>query len=112
MFVGRLEVMLSGNVFTIAQPAANNVRRELRRLWNSRGQGVRPARFTIRKNAVRFEHDDLKVVTRSPLAERLLDVCVVERNHVVVLFQDGRYVETLGPGLYAFWRGAADAKFV
>ncbi len=51
---------------------------------------------------VRFEHDDLKVVTRSPIAERLLDVCAVERNHVGVLFQDGRYVETLAPGLYAF----------
>lgn len=62
--------------------------------------------------AVRFEHDDLKVVTRSPMAERLLDVCTVERNHVGVLYQDGRYVETLAPGLYAFWRGTADAKVV
>ncbi len=62
--------------------------------------------------AVRFEHDDLKVITRSPQADRLLDVCAVQRNHVGVLFQDGRYVETLAPGLYAFWRGAADAKVV
>jgi len=61
---------------------------------------------------VRFEHEDLKVITRSPLAERLLDVCAVERNHVGVLFQDGRYVDTLSPGLYAFWKGAADARLV
>ena len=62
--------------------------------------------------AVRIEHDDLKVITRSPQAERLLDVCAVGRNHVGVLFQDGRYVETLDAGLYAFWRGTADAKVV
>jgi regulator of protease activity HflC (stomatin/prohibitin superfamily) len=66
----------------------------------------------IDARAVRFEHDDLKVVTRSPIAERLLDVCAVERNHVGVLFQDGRYVETLVPGLYAFWRNTADVKVV
>ena len=62
--------------------------------------------------AVRFEHGDLKVITRSPHAERLLDVCAVQRNHVGVLFTDGRHVETLDPGLYAFWRGAGDAKVV
>ena len=61
---------------------------------------------------VRFEHEDLKVITRSPLAERLLDVCAVERNHVGVLFQDGRYVDTLAPGLYAFWRNTREAKIV
>jgi len=61
---------------------------------------------------VRFEHEDLKVITRSPLAERLLDVCAVERNHVGVLFQDGRYVDTLAPGLYAFWRNTQEAKVV
>jgi regulator of protease activity HflC (stomatin/prohibitin superfamily) len=62
--------------------------------------------------AVRFEHDDLKVITRGPQAERLLDICAVQRNHVGVLFTNGRCVETLAPGLYAFWRGAADAKVV
>ncbi|MEX0865967.1 MAG: slipin family protein, partial [Pirellulales bacterium] len=60
--------------------------------------------------SVRFEHDDLKIITRA--AKHLLDVCAIERNHVGVLFQDGRYVDTLAPGLYAFWLGAADAKVV
>ncbi len=62
--------------------------------------------------AVRIEHDDLKVITRAPQSQQLLDVCAVERNHVGVLFTDGRYVDTLQPGLYAFWRGTADAKVV
>ena len=60
--------------------------------------------------AVRFEHEDLKVITRT--GKHLLDVCAIEQNHVGVLFQDGRYVDTLAPGLYAFWLGVADAKVV
>ncbi len=60
--------------------------------------------------SVRFEHSDLKVITRS--GQRLLDVCAIERNRVGVLFQDGRYVDTLASGLYAFWLGTADTKVV
>ncbi|WP_417392874.1 slipin family protein [Gimesia sp.] len=58
---------------------------------------------------VRFEHIDLKIIARSVAAQRLLDVCTVERDHVGVLFIDGRFVETLGPGLYAFWLGQSQA---
>lgn len=61
---------------------------------------------------VRFEHDQLKVIVRSALAARLLDVCTVRRDCVGVLFIDGRYVDTLAPGEYAFWKGPADAKLV
>ena len=60
--------------------------------------------------AVRFEHAQLPVIVRSPLAERLLDVCRVQRDCVGVLFYDGKYVDTLVPGLYAFWKGTAEAK--
>ncbi len=51
-------------------------------------------------------------MVRSPLANRVLDVCRVERDHVGVLFIDGRYSGTLEPGEYAFWKGPADAKVV
>jgi len=61
---------------------------------------------------VRFEHDQFKVIVRSALAARLLDVCTVERDHVGVLFIDGRYVDTLAPGEYAFWKGPAEARLV
>ncbi len=60
----------------------------------------------------RFEHDDLKVIVRVPDATCFLDVCAVNRNCAGVLFVDGRFVDTLPPGLYAFWRNAADAKLV
>jgi regulator of protease activity HflC (stomatin/prohibitin superfamily) len=66
----------------------------------------------IDARSVRFIHDELPVIVRSPYADRLLDVCRVERSAVGVLFYDGRYVETLSSGLYAFWRNTADAKVV
>ncbi len=56
---------------------------------------------------VRFEHKDLQVIVRSAMADRLLDAFAVEQGHVGVLFEDGRYVETLPPGKYAFWKNMA-----
>ena len=61
---------------------------------------------------VRFEHDQFKVIVRSATAQRLLDICTVKRDCVGVLFVDGRYVETLAPGEYAFWKGPAEALVV
>lgn len=61
---------------------------------------------------VRFEHEAFAVIARCPAAKHLLDICSVERNHIGVLFQDGHYVGTLQPGLYAFWRDTVDAKLV
>ena len=61
---------------------------------------------------VRLEHEDLKVIARSPMAQRVLEVCTVSRDHVGVLFVDGRYVDTLAPGVYAFWKGHSEAKVV
>lgn len=61
---------------------------------------------------VRFEHEQFKLIVRSPMAARVLDVCTVQRDRVGVLFIDGRYVDTLQPGEYAFWKGPAEAKVV
>ncbi|MFG0261037.1 MAG: slipin family protein [Novipirellula sp. JB048] len=60
----------------------------------------------------RFKHPELASIVRGDDATRWLDVCKVERDHVGVLFLDGRYVEELSPGLYAFWKEAADARVV
>src|SRR4029077_20868589 len=61
---------------------------------------------------VRFDHKDLSVIVRSQGAKLPLDICTVERDRVGVLFIDGRYVDTLSPGQYAFWKGPADARIV
>ena len=52
------------------------------------------------------------MITRSAMADRLLEVCAVEQGHVGVLFEDGRYVETLSPGKYAFWKNMAKVTLV
>ena len=62
--------------------------------------------------SVRFEHKDLHVITRAAVARQVLDICVVNRECVGVLFVDGRYIDTLPPGQYAFWKGTADARVV
>ncbi len=75
--------------------------------------GMREVRVEIVDvSAVRFEHESLKVIAQSPAARGLLDVCTVERDHAGVLYIDGRYVETLGPGRYTFWLGAGNARVV
>ncbi len=75
--------------------------------------GARDVRIeVIDARKVRFEHDDLKSIVRSSEAARQLDVCKVDRDCVGVLFVDGRFVDQLDPGLYAFWKDAADARVV
>jgi len=63
-------------------------------------------------NDVQFEHPQMKVIARSESAAALLDIWHVDRDREGVLFIDGRYVATLKPGRYAFWKGGADAKVV
>lgn len=59
-----------------------------------------------------FEHEEFKAIVRSSQAARLLDICSIARDHVGVLFIDGRFTEVLSPGEYAFWKGRADARIV
>jgi regulator of protease activity HflC (stomatin/prohibitin superfamily) len=75
--------------------------------------GFREVRIeVIDTRNVRFEHAQLKSIVRAPDVARTLDVCTVNRDCVGVLFIDGRYVENLQPGLYAFWKDAADSRVV
>lgn len=63
-------------------------------------------------SVIRFEHKSFKAIARMPFAQLTLDICTVQRDHAGVLYIDGRYVETLSPGEYAFWKGAATARIV
>jgi hypothetical protein len=62
--------------------------------------------------SVRFMHKDAHVITRSALADRVLEVLTVEQGHVGVLYVDGVYTETLSPGRHAFWKNVAKVTFV
>ncbi len=75
--------------------------------------GTRDVRVElIDARKARFEHEEIKSILRGTEATRWLEVCKVERDCVGVLFLDGRYVAEVGPGLYAFWKDAADARIV
>jgi regulator of protease activity HflC (stomatin/prohibitin superfamily) len=60
----------------------------------------------------RLEHPDLPHIVRASGIGVLLDVCTVGRGCAGVLFLDGAYADTLPPGQYAFWKGAAEARVV
>jgi regulator of protease activity HflC (stomatin/prohibitin superfamily) len=66
----------------------------------------------VEARRARFEHEDLKVIVRNPSAREQLELGAVGRGCVGVLFLDGRYAETLEPGPWAFWKGAADVRVV
>ena len=71
---------------------------------------VQVERFDARE--VRFEHADLKMIAANNSARLQLECCDIGRDCVGVLFINGKYIETLPPGMYAFWRGVADDKLV
>jgi regulator of protease activity HflC (stomatin/prohibitin superfamily) len=61
---------------------------------------------------VRFTHEDLPVIVKSQLAERVLETVAVPASHAGVWFKDGNYVDTLPPGRYVFWKNIAEVKVV
>lgn len=66
----------------------------------------------IDARTIRFEHEEIKTIVCASDANRWLDICKVSRDSLGVLFIDGRYVDQLGPGLYAFWKAGSDARVV
>lgn len=62
--------------------------------------------------SVHFAHKDLHVITRSPMADRVLEVLTVEQGHVGVLYVDGVHSKTLPPGRHAFWKNVAKVTLV
>ena len=66
-----------------------------RRVCTRTGPTCRDVRVTVvDARLVRFEHEDLKVIARVGVANRLLDVCTVARDCAGVLFIDGKYIDT------------------
>jgi regulator of protease activity HflC (stomatin/prohibitin superfamily) len=75
--------------------------------------GVREVKMeVVDARRVRFQHDSLQTITRSAMADRVLEIGTVEPHHQGVLLIDGKYIETLPPGRYAFWTNVAQVKFV
>jgi len=77
--------------------------------WN----GLRKIRAeVIEVDENRFEHKQLTTIAKQSCIERFLRVYLVESETVGLLYQDGKYIETLAPGRYAFWQGVAMTTIV
>ncbi len=81
----------------------------LHAFWNGQKQ-VRVEVLDAR--TVRLEHEELKAIIKQPHLVAMLDVVNVKAHCMGALFLDGRLVDTLLPGKYAFWKGLAEAKVV
>lgn len=58
----------------------------------------------IDARSIGFEHRDMNVILATPGIERFLETFVVEEGFVGILFRDGEYTQTSGPGRYLFWK--------
>lgn len=75
--------------------------------------GVRDVKTeVVDARRVRFEHESLQAISRSASVDRVLEIGTVEPHHQGVLMIDGKYVETLPPGRYVFWKNVAQVTFV
>jgi len=73
----------------------------------------RPAEIeveTFDTKDARIEHDKLEVILRDPRASAFIRAFRVEDHQRALLFVDGEYRETLGPGVHAYWQVEDSAK--
>jgi regulator of protease activity HflC (stomatin/prohibitin superfamily) len=66
----------------------------------------------IDARSVRFIHPEFDAIARGYGVAAFLDMQEVPADHAGALFIDGRYVETLEPGRYAFWKGGPAVRLV
>ncbi|CAN5646292.1 hypothetical protein BH11PLA2_BH11PLA2_52100 [soil metagenome] len=78
--------------------------------FNPLGRKVRTE--VVDARTVKFEHAEREVILQTGSANTLLESHDVAADHAGVLFLDSRYVETLGPGRYAFWKNRSSVKIV
>jgi len=75
--------------------------------------GIRQIRTeVVDARIVRFDHAERDAILRVPRVNEFLDVHDILADFVGVLFVDGKQVETLEPGRYAFWKGGPVVKLV
>ncbi|QDT08561.1 slipin family protein [Planctomycetes bacterium K23_9] len=79
--------------------------------WND-PHAVRIEIVEIDDEGLQLQHPQLPAIVENSVAARLLDVCRVGAGRVGVKLVDGRFIETVGPGLYAFWRSGRKAQVI
>jgi regulator of protease activity HflC (stomatin/prohibitin superfamily) len=74
-------------------------------LWT----GFRRVRIEVEDVAQpRLAHNDIEAILASGMATGFLTIQEVPAEHVGVVTINGKRVETLGPGRYAFWKGVGN----
>lgn len=64
--------------------------------------------YNIRET--KFEHEKLQIIINDDESEEELDIFSVSEGYEGLYFFNGRFVEKLEPGKYAFWKGAGKVK--
>jgi regulator of protease activity HflC (stomatin/prohibitin superfamily) len=59
-----------------------------------------------------LEHEQLAAILELRGTATLLEAVTVEAGHAGLVFRNGRHEATLGPGVYALWKGVARARIV
>ena len=59
---------------------------------------------------VRFTHKDHNAIVKSCGVENQLNITSIEQGTVGVYYRDGKYIDTLGPGKYMFWKNMDKIK--
>ena len=92
----RALVWRDGRLFDILGPGIAAYWREAA-AWNVEIFDVAEARFAHRK---------MQAVLSHPKASLFLVGVIVEQEESALVYRDGRLIETAGPGLHVYWKGA------
>ncbi len=79
--------------------------------WND-PHTVRVEVLDIDGDGLQLQHPALPAIVQSTTAQSMLDVCRINVGLIGVKIVDGRFVETVTPGIYAFWRSGRKATIV
>jgi regulator of protease activity HflC (stomatin/prohibitin superfamily) len=61
---------------------------------------------------IRFQHNKLAQIIQTPSGKSALNQINVPPYHVGLLYYDGKFVESVSAGSYAFWKNTVEAKIL
>ena len=97
----RALVWVEGRFFTILKPGIYFLSNVL----------VNVQHTIVDARELQLEHSQLAVIAKRDQGVSL-DVRMIEREHVGLLFVDGRFQKTLTAGMYAFWKNMGNVSVV
>ncbi|MDR2704910.1 MAG: slipin family protein [Planctomycetaceae bacterium] len=61
---------------------------------------------------IQFQHKSLTQIVQTPSGKLALNQITVPPYHLGLLYYDGKFIECVPAGLYAFWKNTVEAKIV